>query len=158
MTPNIKGYENYHIAEDGKVFNLNTGKELKLQVRSGYLSVQLCKNSLYKLHLLHRLLAIAYIDNPEEKPQVNHKDGDKLNNSLDNLEWATVSENALHKARVLKKGIGNLAPNRKLDEEEARSIKYFMRKGHHHKDIAEMFKVSSTTVYNIWSGKAWSHL
>lgn len=68
----------------------------------GYEQVSLAKNSVQKLFLVHRLVVQAFIPNPENKPQVNHKDGNGFNNSLENLEWCTASENGLHSYRVLK--------------------------------------------------------
>lgn len=65
----------------------------------GYYVVSLCNGS-SRSRIIHRLVAQAFIPNPENKPQVNHKDGDKSNNSLDNLEWVTVSENILHSFRI----------------------------------------------------------
>ena len=62
----------------------------------GYLTVSLCKNGKKKSFRVNRLVAIAFIDNPDNKPQVNHKDGNKENNTVDNLEWCTCSENQIH--------------------------------------------------------------
>lgn len=62
----------------------------------GYYRVQLCKNDSIEKALVHRLVAQAFIPNPKNKPQVNHIDGNKLNNHISNLEWTTVSENAQH--------------------------------------------------------------
>lgn len=62
----------------------------------GYLTVTLSKNGQSNTRQVHRLLAQAFIPNPENKATVNHVDGNKLNNSLDNLEWASYSENAIH--------------------------------------------------------------
>lgn len=66
-----------------------------------YWYVSLCKNNEVKYQSIHRLVAIAFIDNPECKAEVNHIDGDKQNNSIHNLEWTTRSENLLHRYRVL---------------------------------------------------------
>ncbi len=73
-------------------------REIKQRVtRDGYYTVSLGATQVeQKQCVVHRLVAIAFIPNPENKPQVNHKDGDKLNNSVDNLEWCTASENMIH--------------------------------------------------------------
>lgn len=93
----IQGYENYSVAEDGRVFNNKTGRELKCKVeRSGYIRVGLCMNNTKSLHSVHRLVALAYIPNPDNKPQVNHKDMNKANNHASNLEWCTMEENHRH--------------------------------------------------------------
>ena len=92
----------YIITKKGKVYNIITGEE-KRPYNSKYYEVYIKykKNEIEKgkTCLLHRLLALAYIPNPENKPTVNHKDGDKLNCKLSNLEWATYSENNLHAYR-----------------------------------------------------------
>ena len=65
----------------------------------GYLMVRLNKNGKSRWHLVHRLVAKAFIENPENKPTVNHIDGNRKNNKFNNLEWATYSENNLHSYR-----------------------------------------------------------
>lgn len=62
----------------------------------GYYVVVLCKNSIKKPHTIHRIIAITFIPNPENKPQVNHINGIKSDNSINNLEWCTSSENSKH--------------------------------------------------------------
>ena len=94
----VKGFENYLITLDGKVFSLYTMKFLKLKVtNAGYNQIQLFSgNGDYKHFSVHRLVADAYISNFENKEQVNHMDGNKLNNLACNLEWMTRSENQQH--------------------------------------------------------------
>ena len=69
--------------------------------KSGYLIVSFCVDGVKSNHTVHRLVARAFIENESNKPQVNHKDGNKHNNCVSNLEWATVSENAKHAYSVL---------------------------------------------------------
>ena len=95
-----KKIEDYHYAvnEEGQVINTRTGKikSTYLNRPNGYLQVQLSKNGKVKHFFIHRLVATYFIDNPDNKPEVNHKDGNHLNNSVDNLEWATREENINH--------------------------------------------------------------
>lgn len=76
--------------------------------KSGYYIVSFCVDGVKSNQTIHRLVARAFIANELNKPQVNHKDGNKLNNHVNNLEWVTVSENGLHAYRVL----GNSAWNK----------------------------------------------
>lgn len=97
---NIKGYEGiYQISNLGNVRNLLSyeRKNLKGEItEKGYIRVSLHKNGFRKVFRVHRLVAQAFIPNPLNKPQINHKDGNKLNNCVDNLEWATNKENIKH--------------------------------------------------------------
>ena len=80
-----------------KIINNKTNKELKPRIdKYGYYKVLLSYNGIVKEKSVHRLLAFAYLPNPENKCDVNHIDGNKSNNNLSNLEWATRSENVKH--------------------------------------------------------------
>lgn len=90
----IENFENYSISDFGRVRNDKTGKFLKpYQKENGYLQIQMGRKTMPQY--VHRLVAKAFIPNDEEKPQVNHKNGDKTNNTISNLEWVTASENSL---------------------------------------------------------------
>lgn len=92
----IKGFKEYQISTDGRV-KARSGKILTPNDNGfGYLHIHLMKDGKPHAKKIHRLVAEAFIDNPEQKPQVNHIDGNKANNSLDNLEWTTQSENMKH--------------------------------------------------------------
>ncbi len=112
---NIKGYEGlYQVSNLGRVKSLSrtigynhavTGERFKRVAKEriikggncrGYASINLNKNGVGKTHRLCRLVAIAFIDNPEKKPCVNHIDGNKRNDMVDNLEWCTYQENMVH--------------------------------------------------------------
>ena len=126
----IKGYEKlYQVSNLGRVKSLpkfhrtskfyssigymSKEKILKpLKQSCNYLQVDLCDiNGKRRKKYIHKLVAEAFIDNPNNLPQVNHKDGNKLNNSVDNLEWCTCKENILHGIKnglkIYKKGTQN---------------------------------------------------
>lgn len=108
----IQGYEGlYQISNLGNVKSLSfgpknirrSGKERILKSspsNCGYYKVELYNNGKSKMHYIHRLVATAFIPNPHNKPQINHIDGVKSNNSAANLEWITASENQKHSIRI----------------------------------------------------------
>lgn len=103
----IKDFPNYIITDTGDVYSCNYHRSGKIRVinqylRGKYLCVRLYKNKIPYNKPVHRLVAEAFIPNPEHKEQVNHIDGNKLNNKISNLEWNTRSENMKHAYRVLK--------------------------------------------------------
>lgn len=94
-----KIFDNYILYEDGRLYCTLRGVFLK-QSTWLYKTYNIRINGKRRQMLTHRLLAQAFIPNPENKPQVNHIDGNKLNNDLSNLEWVTCSENGKHAFRV----------------------------------------------------------
>ena len=96
----IPGYEGlYQVSTLGRIKGNRGIKSLRID-KGGYLTVWLCKCSAQKNYKAHRLVAIAFIPNPENKATVNHIDGNKQNNCVENLEWATHSENINHANRT----------------------------------------------------------
>lgn len=97
---NIPGYENYYINEIGNIISTkiaHRGKKIEGSITDfGYKRIKLIKNGEPIRTFVHNLVAISFIPNPNNKPCINHKDGDKLNNHKDNLEWCTWSENLKH--------------------------------------------------------------
>lgn len=93
----INGYNNYSISKNGQIRNDITGKIKADRINSrGYSLVDLYSNGERQTERVHRLVADTFIPNPDDKPQVNHRDGNKRNNSVENLEWCTASENMQH--------------------------------------------------------------
>ena len=97
----INGYENYEVSSFGKVRNTKTGRILKQATLSGYYCVGLSSGKT-KTYSVHQLVAKTFILNPENKQQVNHKDKNKLNNTIQNLEWVTNKENSIHRSNGVK--------------------------------------------------------
>ena len=93
----IEGYANYSVSDNGQVRNDKTGKILSPALDSnGYRFVLLCKNGEQKHGYIHRLVAEAFIPNPDNLRDVNHRDGNKQNNRKSNLEWRTHAENIIY--------------------------------------------------------------
>ena len=102
----IKNFPDYYITDTGEVYSRKGDgrfRKLKQQTNKGYKKVELMTNGRYtrRQFFVHRLVAEAFIPNPDNKPHVNHIDGNPSNNNVDNLEWCTPSENLIHAYRVL---------------------------------------------------------
>lgn len=92
----------YQVSDLGRLRNTRTGKYLSgTRMRKGYIQAMLCDNGQYKMKLMHRLVADAFLGERKGR-EVNHINGIKSDNRLSNLEWVTASENAIHKYQVLK--------------------------------------------------------
>lgn len=102
MIKEINGYPGYYVDEDGNIYSRKSGelREIKQYPKThGYLYVVLHKNGKKYYLRVHRLIAKAFIPNPDNLPEVNHKDENKVNNRVDNLEWCTSSDNKIYGSR-----------------------------------------------------------
>jgi hypothetical protein len=101
----ISGYPDYIVTSEGEIYSrkYKTPRRLKTHInRGGYERVGLCRDGKQKLFLVHDIVAETFIPNPGRKPYVNHKDENKLNNAVDNLEWCTASENNTYGTRLVR--------------------------------------------------------
>lgn len=145
--------DDYDITYDGNIINKHNGHVLKGQPNSkGYLRVSIGK----KFYFIHRLVAEKYVPNPENKEQVNHKDGNKLNNSADNLEWMTNQENRTHAVNNFLQLQGEDCPYSKLNWE---AVEYIRANPDHllQRELAEMFGVARTTISSIVTYRTWKN-
>ena len=93
----IKDFENYEVSSFGNVKNTKTGRILKISMNTNrYFTVKLSNNKLIKCHRVHRLVAHAFIENPDNKTCVDHIDRNSFNNKFDNLRWVSHSENRMN--------------------------------------------------------------
>lgn len=159
----IKGFEGrYTISNLGIVRSLLTGKVMKPSItKSGYQRVNLryAHSRDYKSLLVHRLVAMNFLPNPDHYNEINHKDCNRLNNKVSNLEWCNRFYNikyAFRYGKASNKGIRN--PNAKLNEDDIIAIKSLANTGRFfNTQIAKLFKVSSATINNIVRGITWSN-
>ena len=129
----------YSVSNKGRVKNRKTDKILKPSLTNkGYYNVHLSIDGDAITTLVHRLVAMAFIENPEDKAFVNHKDGCKTNNKVSNLEWATPSENVIHSYQVLGNRTGEDSNFNVYPEEFIRQICELLQDGHTNKEIREM--------------------
>lgn len=162
MHKQIPGYEGfYDMYEDGRIYSHNTNKFMKLtKTACGYYSISLSKIGKKKQHKHHRLMMMTFkpINDPD-RFVVNHINGNKLDNSLSNLEWCTVEENNNHAIEnklnrgknklsdeqvvAIKKHIKSLQPN---------TIKYISLQ------IAPLYNISPRTVESIIINRRWNHI
>lgn len=160
----VCGYEGvYQVSSMGRVKSLIGTEKIRQPVfhRQGYLQLSLHKDGTKKLFLIHRLVALAFIPNLHDKPDVNHKDGNKSNNSVENLEWVNCSENNKHaySTKLKKPLLGQDNVNAKLDEYKVKEIKNLLKEGNFtQRQIASMFGVYNTTISAINTQKTWSHI
>lgn len=115
MQKPIPNYENYLVDENGNVFSKNIGRYLKQRINEkGYKYVTLYKNDIRRKWFIHRCVACAFLPNPLNLPQVNHKDENKQNNHLSNLEWCDNSYNQMYgnaRKNRIEKIIGRKVPD-----------------------------------------------
>jgi len=138
-----------------KSIKYNTPRVLSTRINSRwYLYVNLCKLWKYKSYRIHRLVAESFIQNPEIKKTVNHKDWNKLNNNVENLEWCTFKENQRHSVDVLFNNRWEKNWNSKLKKEDVEYIKTLKWKISCPK-IWKMFWVSKTCIRKILNNKNW---
>lgn len=128
---------------------------------SGYSIVTLCLYAKRYTRRVCRLIGLTFIPNPENKPQINHKDGDKRNDAANNLEWSSGSENQLHRYRVLKKGAptGESRVGSKMSNKGVMKLRKMYSTGKFtQRELGLKFGVSQTTVHEVVYKKRWNHI
>ena len=159
--------EKYFVTSDGHIISYSrknfTDYVLTQRLNSsGYLYVDIRVQGKKKKLFIHRAIALAFLDNPDNKPCVNHKDGNKLNNCIDNLEWCTYSENMKHAVDMGLNSVPNFSgenhPMHKLTEEKVCQIRKLSLSGVSSPSIAKQFGITKEQVYNIIKKYQWRNV
>ena len=158
MIKKIEGFDKYWINGQGRIYNDKTCKYLKCQDNgNGYKKITLTLKGVQIQRYIHRLVAISFIPNPLDLPEVNHKDGNKANNNYTNLEWVNNSENQIHAHKTGLKPNGNKLWNGKFSEDDIIKIKLLKDEGVLQYKIAELFNTTKSTISEILSGKRYRY-
>lgn len=146
----------YHSKLGTEFKRIIRGKYLKFHLMDeGYLAVGVQKDKVRKTLLVHRLVAEMFLPNPEKLPEVNHKDCNKQNNCVDNLEWCTSKENKEHAKSMGITNRGSRHGMSKLNEEDIPDIRVRLEKGETQTSISKLYKVSRRTIGMIKTGQTW---
>lgn len=156
-------YEEYDIHPDGTVvsYKRKTPRVLKYDTTEHYHRVKLFKGNNSRKLLVHRLVAECFIPNPLNLPEVNHKDGNKLNNHIDNLEWCTHKENTQHAYDIgLNTGLkGEENPISKLTEVEVLEIREkYIPHIYSQNMLAKEYGVDQRLIFGIIHREFWKHI
>jgi DNA-binding XRE family transcriptional regulator len=161
----IPNFPDYLIDKNGTIFTnrRKTLKTLKSEIlKDGYLRVRIYNEKGGKRFLVHRLVGLTWIQNPLNALEINHLDGIKTNNNVDNLEWCTRKQNIQHAfvTGLMKNGKGSACNVSILKEHEVIKIKQELkiyRRGLQ-KELAQKYGVTKHAIQDIKRGKSWSHL
>ena len=166
----ITGFENYEVSNLGRVRSWVNNRGTKQKTpkiskgslgKTGYSYASLTKNKNHKNIAIHRLVAQEFISNPENKPQVNHINGIKTDNRVENLEWATNRENARHAwaNNLCQRKKGEKNHNAKFTNEQAKQIRaeyIYHSKTHGTVALSKKYSVASATIRRIVKTKAYA--
>lgn len=156
----INGFENYSVSDLGNVRSNVSGKNLTpaLNRNRDYYYISIQQNGKRKNFILHRLVAYHFVENKFNKPQVNHINGIKSDNSAKNLEWVTPIENihhAISHGLVPRPTRGSLQPRAKVNEKQVAEIRMLEKNGEKHRNIAKKYNIGVSTVTHIVNKTRW---
>ncbi len=160
----IKDFEGYYqVSTKGRVksFHKGTVRIMKPQVTKGYLRVELQRPGKKRKVGVHILVAETFLPNPESKPEVNHEDGNKSNNCIENLKWSTSSENRQHAVKMGLQRSGCDRPGATLTAEQVREIRRDCIPGDWKfgfNSFARKFNVSKMTIKKAYEGKRYKNV
>lgn len=152
----VDEFDGYFVSDSGLVKSIKRGRERVLRqfARREYLQVRFQVGRVRYYRTVHRLVALAFIPNPLDKPQVNHRDGVKLNNDVSNLEWATAAENVRHAyATGLSRAVaGETHHSAKLTDNQVVELRYRFAAGESMAELAEVYGLEQRSVHKLARG------
>lgn len=151
----IKTCENSQKRKDRK--KVLPERLLKSSLTLDYITYQIRENGRLKRIGVHRLLAITFIPNPQNLPVINHKNGVKSDNRLENLEWCSVSHNTAHAYAMGLSASGEKHLRSKITNADVAEIRRLYAEGSKQRDLAKQFGVVHGAISNIISGRTWKH-
>ena len=158
----VADFPGYFVSRDGEVYSERRGALKKLRPgkhRSGYLCVNLCRDGEKVTRQVHRLVALAFVPNPDNKPLVCHRDGDPANNRAGNLYFGTQQENMSDMVRHGRSTRGERCPRAVLRADQVIAIREaYGAGGHTLKALAAKYGVNFTTIHGIVRNKTWQHI
>lgn len=155
---NIKSLARTTIAKNNNIMYFRE-KILVPQSTCGYSRVLLTiRRQVKKNTSVHRLAALAHIPNPNNHPVVNHKDGNKLNNHIDNLEWCTYSENTIHSLTIGSRKSGHNHKAAKLTLEQVKEIKRLYLQGITQRALSGIYNIDNSQICRIVNNKKWKYV
>lgn len=150
----INGYSRYEVSNSGFIRSV-INKNITIYIENGYKRISILNDEgIHKKEYIHRLVAVSFISNPDNKPMVNHINGIKTDNRIENIEWCTAKENVNH---AINNGLrfrygGHLFQN-KLTEKDILEIR--SKTGISRKELAIKYGVCEKTIYRVMSNRTW---
>lgn len=156
----ITDYPNYSVSNQGQVRNDVTGRILKQSRVGGYSMIGLREKGMHKMIYVHRLVAFAFVENPENYTEVNHINAIKSDNRAENIEWCSRAHNMRHAYahNLIHLKRGQESSVAKLTEQDVLEIRNLRSQGYTLMKLTEIFNVGLTAIYNITIRKTWSHI
>lgn len=155
----VPGYPKYVAYRDGRILSLRTGRVMRPRLSGkGYRQVTLWNAAGHRSFYVHHIIAGIFIGERPPKMETNHKNGDKTDNSVENLEYVTSSQNKEHARDTLGLNRGSNALHSKISERQAREIRRLAAQRVGYPSIARRFGVTRSTVCDIHRRRTWKHV